>query len=51
MTNTPRIHGGMAGNGPELDSREFQEMQIGSNSEDLESFTMTEVFYMLWENM
>ena len=45
MTNTPRIHGGMAGNGPELGSREFQEMQIGSNSEDLESFSMTEVFY------
>ena len=45
MTNTPRTQGGMAGNGPELGSGEFQEMQIGSNSEDLESFSMTEVFY------
>ena len=47
MTNTQRGHGGMKGNGPEPGpgTQEFQEMQIGSNSEDLESFSMTEVFY------
>ena len=47
MTNTQRVHG--KGNGPEpragAGSEELREMQIGSNSEDLESFSMTEVFY------